>query len=276
MKNIKNLIYLLVVSLMVVSCGQDEVESITNFGQFTSLDQVKVSFKDTNNNMSIFEGDTIQYRIGMPQAVDGKVEVMLEVTSTDGGVEATFPNPVVLDRGQSEVLFDFIPTDDMTQESESYDITIKEIKVTLIDGSTDFFTFSGDNKRTLKVKDIPTPIVTTVGDLDFNLTWSGNVDLDCRIRNSSSSTIDTGYSVSPGESVTLPSSAPDGDYTFSIRPWSPITSTDYNIELVAPTESRTYSGTLANLGGFWSAEPLILQVNKVTAGSVVTYTITEL
>ncbi|MFY0604521.1 MAG: hypothetical protein JXQ93_11255 [Flavobacteriaceae bacterium] len=277
MKKFKYILYIFVLSLFVVSC-EDNTESITNPGSFTMPEEVKVSFTDTNMNPQVTEGDATTFRIGMNQAINGTVSVSLSVTSSDGSVEATYPAPVVLEDGQSAVYFDFIPTDDGMVEAETYTITIDGIDVQFEDGSTVYYAYNGDNSRTVRVKDIPTPIVTTVGDLTFNFTWAGaGNDLDCRILDFPPTTIfDTGYSTTPGESVTLDAATPDGDYILTIRPWTVVdASIDYNIDIVVPTETRPYSGNFMNLTGGWTMEFIVLQVNKATVGSVVTYTVTH-
>ena len=102
-------------------------------------------------------------------------------------------------------------------------------------------------------------------------------DLDCRIRNALGTTIDTGYSVTPGENVTLPAGAPDGVYTFSIRPWLVNSSAiDYLIEMEVPSgEIYPFDGKLFNATNFWSQEITSLQITKSTDGTEVTYTIVQ-
>lgn len=277
MKKLKYILYVFVMSLLVVSC-EDNTESITNPGSFTMPEEVKVSFTDTNPNPEVTEGETTSFRIGMNQAITGKVVVSLEVTSTDGGVEATYPTTVTLEDGESAKYFDFTPTDDGNVESEVYTITITGVDVQFADGSTKYFVYNGEYTRTVTVKDVPTPIVTIVGDLTFNFTWAGAAnDLDCRILDWPATTIfDTGYSTTPGESVTLDAATPDGDYVLTIRPWTVAdASIAYNIDIVVPTETRSYTGTFLNLAGGWTMEFVVLQVNKSTSGGVVTYTVTQ-
>lgn len=277
MKYLKRILFVAIAMIAFTSCETDDFGPVE--ATSSNPEQVKVSFKDTNDNAQLFEGETVEYRLGMPTAIDGSVEVLLEVTSSDGEVEAVFTNPIVLERGQREIIFEFTPSDDgVSESSEVYTLKIKEINATFIDGSTTFFAFNGDNTRTLGVRDVPTPIVTTAGDLTFNFTWSGNSDLDCRlVDNPPAFQYDTGYTTTPGETVTLVDAVPDGDYLFRVRPWTVSdTSIDYAIDVVAPTETQTFSGTFTDLTGFWSMEFVVLEINKSTSGSVVTYTINQL
>lgn len=281
MKKFKYILYIFVMSLLVVSC-EDNTGSVTNPGTFSLPEEVKVSFTDTNPNPEVIEGASTTFRLGMNQAISGKVIVSLSVTSSDGGVEATYPSTVTLEDGQSAKYFDFSPDADGNAEScEKYTISITAVDVQFSNGNSDYFVYNGDYTRTVSVKDSPTPLVTTAGDLTFNFTWSGpngGNDLDCRILDWPPTTIfDTGYSTTPGESVTLGAATADGSYVLTIRPWTVNdTAIDYNIEIVTPTETRTLCGTFTNLTGGWTMEFVAVQVDKVTNGADVTYTITQM
>jgi len=274
MKKIKNIIYVTLFSLLAFSC-EDNTESITNPGELSSLPQeVKVSFTDDNATSSPFEGETIRYKIEMPFAITGSVEATIAITSSDGSVEADYPTSVTFEDGLSAVYIDVTPTDDGQVEDEVYTIAITEI--TFSGGN--YFAWSGESSRVMGVRDIPTPIVTTAGDFIFNFTWSGSSDLDCRlVDNPPQYQYDTGYSTSPGETVVLVDGVPDGDYLFRVRPWSVAdASIDYTIQMVAPTESRSVTGTFLDLTGGWSMEFVVIEINKSTSGSEVTYTYNQL
>ena len=128
----------------------------------------------------------------------------------------------------------------------------------------------------LKGGTIAPTIVTTVGDLTFNFTWAGaGNDLDCRILDYPATTIfDTGYSTTPGESVTLLEGVSDGFYTLTVRPWTVVSSSiDYNIDIVVPTETSSYTGNFMNLTGGWSMEFIVILIEKITDGTTVTYNV---
>jgi hypothetical protein len=276
MKKIKNLVYIALLSLLVVSC-EDNTESITNPGESILPVEIKVSFTDTNTSAEVTEGETASFRIGMPAAVAGTVEVSINVTSSDGEVEATYPTSVTFENGQSAEYIEIVTEDDGNVESEVYTVEITGVSVVL-DSNVPFFIHNGEAKRTIGVKDVPTPIVTTAGDLVFKFTWAGaGNDLDCRLTDLAFTLqYSTGYSTSPGESVTLADAVPDGDYTFRLRPWTVVDSSiAYNIDVEAPTETRPYSGTFLDLAGGWSMEIIVLTINKTTRGTVVTYLITQ-
>ena len=278
MKKIKHLVYIAFLSLLVVSC-EDNTESVTNPGEFSgeSIKEIKVSFTDTNMSPTLTEGETTSFRVEMPQVVNGEVEISLEVTSSDGNAEATFPSKITFANGERAKYFDVTPTDDGMVESETFTVKITNVEVDL-NTNEQFFVHTGDDTRTITVKDVPTPIVTTVGDFTFNFSWTGTNDLDCRLLDSPPTTIfDTGYSTTPGESVTLSAAVPDGDYLFTVRPWTVNdASIDYTIDAVAPTETRSYSGNFMNLTGNWTMEFIVLEINKSTNGAVVTYMVNQL
>ena len=278
MKKIKHLVYIAFLSLLAISC-EDNTESVTNPGEFSgeSIKEIKVSFTDSNMSPTLTEGETTSFRVEMPQIINGEVKIYLDVTSSDGNAEVTYPSTITLQNGERAKYFDVTPTDDGVVETETFTVKIKDVRVEL-NTNDQFFVHTGDDMRSITVKDVPTPIVTTVGDLTFNFSWSGTNDLDCRLLDSPPTTIyDTGYSTTPGESVTLGAAVPDGDYLFTVRPWTVNdASIDYDIEVVAQTESRTYSGNFMNLQGNWTMELIVLEINKSTNGTVVTYMINQL
>ena len=274
MKKLKNILYIALFSLLAVSC-EDNTDSVTNPGELSPLPQeVKVSFTDDNATSSPYEGETMTYRLEMPFAITGTVDVEISVTSSDGTVEADYPSSITFVDGQSAVFFDVTPTDDGVTEDEVYTIAITDVSFS----NDNYFAWTGENSRVMGVRDIPTPIVTTAGDFTFNFTWSGSSDLDCRlVDNPPAFQYDTGYSTSPGETVTLVDGVPDGDYLFRVRPWIVSDSSiDYAIEVVAPTETRNYTGTFLDLVGGWSMEFVVLEINKATTGATVTYTLNQL
>ncbi|MDA9339714.1 hypothetical protein N9Q68_01950, partial [Polaribacter sp.] len=101
MKKLKNILYIALFSLLAVSC-EDNTDSITNPGELSPLPQeVKVSFTDDNATSSPYEGETITYRLEMPFAITGTVDVTIAVTSSDGTVEADYPTSFTFVDGQS-------------------------------------------------------------------------------------------------------------------------------------------------------------------------------
>ena len=58
MKNIKYLALLLFSITLLISCGQDEVDSVTNPGVFSPTSEVNIGFTDANLDLIVLENDT--------------------------------------------------------------------------------------------------------------------------------------------------------------------------------------------------------------------------
>jgi len=287
MKKIKYIFSLLLLSIAVISCDNN-INSNAE-GTFTEVSEVSIGFVDHNDNQTILEdGGTVTFDVALSKALEVDAEVTMSITSSDGSLstsginEVSFASTANIPAGSTTASFTFTFADDgLSDNMEVYTVTIGNLttdsvltqQYVTVDASV------GANKRTVNVADsLPITVVTTPADVDFNFSWVGNAnDLDCRIRNSSGTTIDTGYSVSPGETVTLPQAAADGTYIFSIRPWTVASaSISFSVDFVSPAGTETFNGTLLNATGFWSMEIPYLQIDKVTNGGVVTYTLIKI
>lgn len=280
MRNIKYIAFLFTIALMI-SCGEDDVDSVTNPGEFSPTSEISIGFSDSNNDQLVLEnGGMVSYTIEIsvnPLSVD--TEVTLGISSSDGTVDgATFPSSVTIPAGSTSVGVDVTFADDGVAEGFVAEVFTLEILNADFGGSTEFYLTPGDVSRTVNVADVlPVIVMTTPSDVDFNFDWIGASDLDCRIRDAGLNDIDTGYSVTPTETVTLPQTAPDGVYIVSIRPWTVAdASIDYIFEFVSPAGSEIFSGNIMNATGFWSQEIPAVEITKATSGSTVTYTILEL
>ena len=80
MKKFKNIIYIAILSLLVVSC-EDNTESVTNPGEFSGdgITEVKVGFTDNNLSTELTEGEKVTYSIGMPIKIKGDVKVSINI-----------------------------------------------------------------------------------------------------------------------------------------------------------------------------------------------------
>jgi hypothetical protein len=280
MRNIKYIAFLFTIALMI-SCGEDDVESITNPGEVTPTSEISIGFSDSNDGLLVLEnGGMVSYTIQLsvnPLSVD--TEVSLGMTSSDGTIDgATFPASVTIPAGSTTADIDVTFADDGVAEGFVAETFTLQILDADFGGSTVFYLTPGDVNRNVSVADVlPVIVVTTAADVDFNFDWTGTSDLDCRIRNAALATIDTGYSVTPTETVTLPQTAPDGTYTVSIRPWTvDDVSIDYIFEFVSPAGSEIFTGNIMNATPGWSIEIPAIEITKVTDGATVTYTILEL
>jgi len=281
MKNIKYIALLLFSVTLLISCGEDDVDSVTNDGTFSPTSEISIGFIDSNDGQTVLEsGGTVSFTIGLsvnPLSVD--TEVTLGITSSDGTLDgASVPTTVTIPAGDNTVDVDVTFADDGVSEGTTAETFTVEILNADFGASTVFYLTPADINRTVDVVDtLPVIVVTTPSDVDFNFDWTGTSDLDIRIRDAGLSDIDTGYSVTPGESVTLGQADPDGVYTLSVRPWDVQDPTaDYLIEFVSPAGTEAFTGTVTLTSGFWSEEIPVLAILKETNGTVVTYTFTEL
>ena len=282
MKNIKYLALLLFSITLLISCGQDEVDSVTNPGVLTPTSEINLGFTDSNGGQLVLEsgGDAITFVIGLSSnPLPVATVITLGASSSDGTVDgASYPETVTIPAGDTSVDVVVSFSDDGVAEGQGVETVTIEILDADFGGNYDYYLTPGDLTRTVDVTDtLPLVIETTVGDVDFSFFWAGNSDLDCRIRDAFLTTIDFGYSVSPGEFVTLPSAVPDGVYTFSIRPWDVFSpAIDYLIEMEVPTnETYPFTSTLLNAQGGWSQEITSLEITKSTDGAVVTYIVVQ-
>ena len=278
MKNFKYLAVLLTFTLFI-ACGEDDVDSITNDGTFSPVSEISIGFSDSNDGLLLLEAGgtadyTITHSIG---ALPSDMVITLEMSSTDGSVEATFPATVTIPAGQTSVSFTCTLIDDgVAGDAETYTLSISDAEIQ--GDSSGYYLTTADGTRTMDIVDsLPVIVVTTPSDVDFNFNWTGASDLDIRIRDEALNTIDTGYSVTPGETVTLSQTDADGIYLVSIRPWSVADPTsDWTLDFVSPAGTETFTGTVTLGAGFWADEFNVLEVEKVTSGATVTYTFTEL
>jgi len=278
MKNFKYLAVLFSLALLV-ACGTDDVDSITNDGTFTATSEIGIGFSDSNDGLLLLEnGGTADYTISTNvPALDSDLVISLTMTSTDGSVEAVFPAEVTIPAGDTSVTFTCTLVDDgVAGDMETYTVSIDNA---VIQGnSAGFYLTTTEVNRTMDIVDtLPVIVMTTPSDVDFNFTWTGASDLDIRIQDAGMNDIDTGYSVTPGETVTLAQTDADGVYTLSVRPWTVADPTsDWTVDFVSPAGTETFMGTVTLGGGFWADEFIILEIEKVTDGATVTYTFTEI
>lgn len=283
MKNIKYLALLVFSITLLISCGQDDVDSVTNPGTLNPTSEINLGFTDDNDGQLVLEGaddNATTFTISLStNPLPVATVITLGASSSDGTTEGiSFPETVTIPAGDSSVDVIVSFSDDGVAEGTDVETVTIEILDADFGGNFDYYLTPGDLTRTIYVTDsLPLQVETTVGDVDFGFYWAGDSDLDCRIRDAFLTTIDTGYSVTPSESVTLPGSVPDGVYTFSIRPWSVLDAAiQYLIEMEVPTgETYPFSSILLNATGGWSQEITSLEITKSTNGSTVTYTIIQ-
>jgi hypothetical protein len=283
MKNIKYLALLVFSITLLVSCGQDDADSVTNPGNLNPTSEINLGFTDDNDGQLVLESaddNATTFTISLStNPLPVATVITLGASSSDGTTDGTsYPETVTIPAGDTSVDVIVSFSDDGVAEGQGVETVTIEILDADFGGNFDYYLTPGDLTRTIDVTDtLPLVVETTVGDVDFSFFWAGDSDLDCRIRDAFLTTIDSGYSVTPGEFVTLPGSVPDGVYTFSIRPWDVYSSAiDYLIEMEVPTnEVYPFTSTLFNATGGWSQEITSLEITKSTNGALVTYTIVQ-
>lgn len=277
MKKLTYLLSLLMLSTFVLSCETD-TESVTNPGEFLTPTQFSLNFTDDNSNSSTFEGGTVTFSVGSATPLLADVTLSINVTSSDGTAEVTYPQTITLNKGESAVYFDVMPTDDGVAESggEVYTVSITDITA---DYGGEHYVMSLDANRTINVSDPPT-IVTTPGDVNITLTWTdGNIDIDLYcvtgVQDLNGTVVDSSAGITTTEMVTMPGSSADGNYSIYMEQWAFLgTPPDVN-EMITVTfdfpdgGQLVYTDTFINTG--WE-----FTLTKLTLGSTVGYLVNQL
>ena len=270
MKKLKNILYIALFSLLAVSC-EDNTDSITNPGALSPLPQeVKVSFTDDNATSSPYEGETMTYRLEMPFAITGTVDVTLAVTSSDGTVEADYPTSITFVDGQSAVYFDVTPADDGVSEDEIYTIAITGVSFS----NDNYFAWTGESLRTIEVKDMPHP---SEGPVEITLNWTDTSrDMDLYLIEGNQvlggTLLDYSFYDFP-ESVTLSDGTPDATYSIYIDQYVFTVPVDFTMTFDYPEPalaSEVFTGTVSSSG-------FVFTFTKTTSiNGVVSYSVTQL
>lgn len=284
MKNIKYLVLLLLSLSLLVSCGQDDVNSVTNPGILTPTSEINLGFIDDNSGQLVLESDennATTFSIGInTNPLDVPILISLGVSSSDGSIDgASYPELVTIPAGDISVDFVVSFVDDGIAEGTDVETFTIEIIDADFGGSDVYYLSPGEVTRTIDVTDsLPFSFETDQGDLDFTFSWGGLSDLDAFLYDAAGNLLDAGqnYYQVP-ESVTLSSSSADGVYTFVIAPWTVTDAAiDYLIEIEAPTsEIYSFEGKLFNAGSYYSDFRTALEITKSTNGNTVTYSVIE-
>jgi hypothetical protein len=284
MKNIKYLVLLLLSLSLLVSCGQDDVNSVTNPGILTPTSEINLGFIDDNGGQLVLESDennAITFSIGInTNPLDVPILISLGVSSSDGSIDgASYPELVTIPAGDISVDFVVSFVDDGIAEGTDVETFTIEIIDADFGGSDVYYLSPGEVTRTIDVTDsFPFSFETDEGDLDFTFSWGGLSDLDAILYDAAGNLLDISQNFYQApESVTLSSSSADGVYTFVIAPWTVTDAAiDYLIEIEAPTsEIYSFEGKLFNAGSFYSDFRTALEITKSTNGNTVTYSVIE-
>ena len=286
MKNIKYLALLFSLTLLI-SCGQDDVDSVTNPGVLTPTSEINLGFTDSNGGQLVLEdgADPITFVISLnTNALDVATTITLGATSSDGTVDgASYPETAIIPAGETSVDVVVSFSDDGVVEGtdvETFTITILDAD---FGGSEVYYLTPGEITRSVDVTDsLPFSVVTGLGPLELTFAWGGFSDLDAGIYSESLGgyvDLSQNFDQDP-EFLTLAAAAPDGEYIFYILPWSVASSEiDWLLEFEVvshPTQTvYPFTGKLLNAGGFYSDLRQTIEITKSTDGSEVTYSIIQ-
>jgi len=274
MKNILKISILsMVLGFSFYSCDDDD--SIPNQDLLFVPTEVAVSLSRVSTDVSVPEsGGQVVYNVDLTSALSYDLDVTLDVVSSDGSIETTTGlvelsgvGSATIASGDTTVTFtiDFID-DTVLDFTETYTFSIGSIVSS--GSSSDSYLLDVSSSESILVTDTP-DIITTAGDFDINLDWTGNTDLDLYLRDGDGSTIDYSWYSQP-ENITFLESYADGDYAIGVDDYydSPLP-TSCDLTLTFP------DGQTLPLLDEATADFIWFQVTKLTNGSEVWYYIIQ-
>ncbi|MBL4605769.1 MAG: hypothetical protein JKY02_08965 [Flavobacteriaceae bacterium] len=218
MKNLKYILYFFTLAL-VFSCGEDDVDSVTNEGSVTDSRQITIGFTGVDSDDFLLEnGGTATYTFALSEALTSEATVTFAMTSDDGSAEATF-STVVIPQGDTEGTVTVTFTDDGVADAEEFN-TFSIWNVEYTSSPTIYLTYDG-SVRTATVFDVlPIFIDTTAGNVSIRLDWATGEDLDLYLRTfpgftSGGANIAFSWFDQP-ETMTMPGALADGVYYIGV------------------------------------------------------------
>ena len=132
MKNIKYLALLLFSITLLVSCGQDNADSVTNPGTLNPTSEINLGFTDDNGGQLVLETadeNAITFTISLStNALPVATEITLGASSSDGTTDGTsFPETVTIPAGETSVDVVVSFTDDGVAEGTDVETVTIEI-----------------------------------------------------------------------------------------------------------------------------------------------------
>lgn len=180
MKNLKYILYFFTLAL-VFSCGEDDVDSVTNEGTVTDSRQVTIGFTGTDTDDFLLEnGGTATYTFALSEALPSDATVTFAMSSDDGSAEASF-GTVVVPAGDTEGSVTVTFTDDGAADAEEFN-TFSIWNVEYVTSPTIYLTYDGSVRTSTVFDVLPIFIDTTPGDVTVRLDWAGGEDLDLYLR----------------------------------------------------------------------------------------------
>lgn len=252
MKNIKYLALLLFSLTLLISCGQDDVDSINNPGELTPTSEINLGFIDSNDNQLVLESgaDPITFTIGLStNPLDVDIEVTLEMSSSDGTIDgATFPSSVTIPAGDTFVDFQVSFEDDGVDEGFGLETFVLKIVNADFQDSNNYYLTPGEVTRNVDVADAAPSILAPAGDVEIRLTFSGSYDLDLFLvtgnQDLGGNIVDSSQGVTSTEIVVLPA-AETGTFSLYMYEYYFDYPVDYSMTFTFPGgQVETYLGTI--------------------------------
>ena len=241
MKNIKYLALLFSLTLLI-SCGQDDADSVTNPGEYTPTSEVNVGFTDTNIDQMVLENDPtadpLTYTIGTNiNPLDVDITLTLGITSSDGSPDgASYPQTVIIPAGESSVDVQLSFSDDGVAEGFAEEIYTFEILDVDFGSSDVYYLTQGELTRNITVIDSEPDFTAPPGAVEISVTWSNAAkDLDIFLvtgnQDLGGALIDDSQGVTTTEQVVLPADQ-EGVFSLYMYEWSSDYPVDYEINYV--------------------------------------------
>ena len=281
MKNLKNLIYLILAMLVFTACENDDFEAAESV--YINSSEVSIEFTDENDGMTVLEdGGVVTYEIEISQALPFDGVVTLGISSSDDSIETTGGITEVsyatatIPAGSTTTLVTLTFVDDQLPDvSEMYTVVVENLEG--FDGQADYYLVNGESAvRTINVVDsLPAEVITITGDVNVTLTWlDGGYDMDLYLVEGNQDlggyVIDSSLGYTTTEITTLPAAQPDGEVSIYINQYGFTADVDYTITFDFPDATQEIiEGTVIEDG-------FVITFNKTTNGSDITYFITQL
>ncbi|MAD30606.1 MAG: hypothetical protein CMC00_06235 [Flavobacteriaceae bacterium] len=243
MKNIKYLALLFSLTLLI-SCGQDDADSVTNPGEYTPTSEVNVGFTDTNIDQMVLENDptadALTYTIGTNiNPLDVDITLTLGITSSDGSPDgASYPQTVIIPAGESSVDVQLSFSDDGVAEGFAEEIYTFEILDVDFGSSDVYYLTQGELTRNITVIDSEPDFTAPPGAVEISVTWSNAAkDLDVFLitgdQDSGGVLIDDSQGVTTTEQVVLPADQ-EGVFSLFMYEWSSDYPVEFNVSFTFP------------------------------------------
>ena len=280
MKNIKYLALLFSLTLLI-SCGQDDVDSVTNPGEWTPTSEINVGFTDTNGGQIVLENDPtavpLTFSVGTNINPLGlPITVSLGISSSDGSPEGvSFPSTVIIPADETSVEVSVTFSDDGVAEGFAEEIYTLEILDVAFGTSDVYYLTPGELTRKISVVDSEPDFTAPPGPVQITVTWSNPVkDLDIFLitgdQDLGGTQLDDSQGVTTTEQMTLPADE-EGVFSVYMYEWNFDYPAEYDISFTFPGgQVETF------LGAKIESDSFQFTMIKASLGSQFGYRITQL